>query len=52
MEYEKEQKLREMIKSLLKKNGNELIKTLQPIEDFLKDMKLLQEKLPNCKMVY
>lgn len=29
-----------------------IIQTLQPIEDFLKDMKLLQEKLPNCKMIY
>jgi len=43
---------RERLELLFKKNKDEIIKTLQPIEDFLKKMKLLQEKLPNCKMWY
>jgi hypothetical protein len=43
---------RERRELLFKKNKDEIIKTLQPIEDFLKKMKLLQEKLPNCKMWY
>lgn len=44
--------LRERLRRLLKNDDHENKKTLQPIEDFLKDMKLLQEKLPNCKMIY
>lgn len=44
--------MQELNDQLFKMTDNELIKTLQPIEDFLKDMKLLQEKLPNCKMIY
>jgi hypothetical protein len=41
-----------VLEKLFKQNDNDLIKTLQPIEDFLKDMTLLQEKLPNCRMIY
>ncbi len=40
------------LEQLLDKNDDDIVKTLQPIEDFLKDMKLLQEKLPNCRMIY
>lgn len=40
------------LKQIFTKDKNEFLKLLQPIEDFLKDMKLLQEKLPNCKMIF
>jgi hypothetical protein len=42
----------EQLELLLEKNDEELLKLFQPIEDFLKEMKLLQEILPNCKMWY
>jgi len=44
--------LRNLLEPSLNKNDNENIKMLQPIEDFLKDMKLLEEKLPNCRIIY
>lgn len=45
-------KARTNTQRLSKMSDDEFISTLQPIEDFLRDMKLLQEKLPNCKMIY
>ena len=48
----KQLKIRETLESLFEMNEDDIIKKLQPIEDFLKDMKLLQEKLPNCKIIY
>lgn len=52
LERQEQQKMLEGRELLFKKSDDEIIKKLQPIEDFLKDMKLLQEKLPNCKMIY
>ena len=52
LELRERRERRERLELLFKKNNDEIIKTLQPIEDFLKKMKLLQEKLPNCKMWY
>lgn len=44
--------LKRMRETILETTNEKIIKTLQPIEDFLEDMKSLQEKLPNCKMIY
>lgn len=43
---------REILHQLSKKSDEELLKELKPINDFLKEMKELEKKLPNCKIYY
>jgi hypothetical protein len=44
--------LREQLEQLFCNSDEELLKELKPINDFLKQMKELEKKLPNCKIYY